>query len=110
MSPTENLPAFASADSVLDMQWAEIRAKHPDQWLVVEALEAHSEGGRRVPDRLAVVEICADGAVAFRRYRQLHHDHPAREFYFVHTQNAELEIEERPWIGVRLGDAAHASE
>ncbi|HEY7953940.1 MAG: hypothetical protein ACHQ17_03035 [Polyangia bacterium] len=92
------------------MRWSEVRSLHPDQWLVVEALEAHSEGGRRIPDRLAVVEVCIDGSAAFRRYRRLHQDHPARELYFVHTQNAELEIEERPWIGVRLGDAPRDSE
>lgn len=92
------------------MQWREVRDTYPDQWLVVEAVDAHSDGGKRIPDRLAVVEVCPDGAAAFRRYRELHRAHPMRELYFVHTQNVELEIEERPWIGVRLGDASHPSE
>lgn len=90
------------------MRWADVRTMHPDQWLVVEALEAHSEAGRRIPDRLAVVEVCPDGAAAFRRYRELHRRFPAREFIFVHTANEALNIEERSWIGIRFGDAANA--
>jgi hypothetical protein len=81
----------------------------PNQWLIIEALEAHSDAGRRILDRLAVVEVCDDGAMAFRRYRELHRQFPTREFLFVHTSNEELNIEERPWIGIRFGDADHAS-
>ena len=29
-------------------------------WLVIEALDARSEGGFRIVDRVAVVEVCAD--------------------------------------------------
>jgi hypothetical protein len=91
------------------MRWDQVRADHPDRWLVVEALEAHSDGHRRVLDRLAVVEVCADGAGAMRRYRALHAQHPERELYFVHTGNAELDIDERRWVGIRLSDAASTS-
>ena len=91
------------------MRWADVRALHPDRWLVIEALEAHSELQRRVLDRIVVVETCVDGAAALKRYRQLHHDHPERELYFVHTGNAELEIVERSWIGIRRNDAPHAA-
>jgi len=27
------------------MDWDEIKQAYPDQWIVIEALEAHSEGG-----------------------------------------------------------------
>ena len=30
------------------MRWDEIKEAYPDQWLILEALEAHSEGGLRV--------------------------------------------------------------
>ena len=90
------------------MQWSEIRASHPDQWLVIEALDAHSTGGRRVLDRIAVLDVCDDGAAAFARYRQLHRQHPHREIYFVHTANADLDIEERTWIGIRTSHAPDA--
>jgi len=54
------------------MQWSEIRAAYPDQWLVIEALEAHSENNRRIFDRIALVEACAEGRAAMKRYGQLH--------------------------------------
>jgi hypothetical protein len=76
------------------MQWAEVRAMLPNQWLIVEALEAHTDSGLRVPDRLSVIEQCPDGAAVMRRYRALHREFPMRELYFVHTSNDELEIEE----------------
>ena len=84
------------------MQWPDIRKAYPDQWLVIEALEAHTTPDRhRVLDRLAVVDHCLDGASAFQAYRHLHQQHPQREFYSVHTSKEELEIEERRWLGIR---------
>ena len=84
------------------MQWPEIRNAYPDQWLVIEALEAHTTPDQqRILDRLAVVDRCPDGAAAFQAYRSLHQQYPQREFYSVHTSNEELMIEERPWLGIR---------
>lgn len=74
---------------------------HPDQWLVVEALEAHSENDRRCFDRIAVIDACSDGRAAMKRYSELRREHPQREFCFVHTSKAELEFEERLWLGIR---------
>lgn len=91
------------------MIWEEIRARYPDEWLLVEALDAHSDGGRRILDNITVVEVCPDGAGAFGRYRQLHAAHADRELYFVHTGNAKLEIDERPWVGIRWDGAAGSS-
>lgn len=91
------------------MRWADIRASHPDQWLLIEALDARTEDHKRVIDHMAVVEVCPDGATALRRYRELHRDDPGREIYYVHTGNAELAIEERPWTGIRRNDAPHAA-
>ena len=91
------------------MRWSEVRNKWPGQWLIIEALEAHSEGNRRRLDRIAVVETCPDGRSAFQRYQALHRQHPQRELLFVHTQRPELEIEERRWLGVRFGDEAASS-
>ncbi len=83
------------------MQWTEIRAAHPDQWLVIEALEAHSESDHRIFDRVAVVEACTDGRAAMKRYGELRREYPQREFCFVHTSKARLEFEERLWLGIR---------
>jgi hypothetical protein len=83
-----------------------IRATYPAQWLVVEALTAHtSPDGQRAVERMAVLEQCGDGREALQRYRQLHQEYPLREFYFVHTSREELVIRERLWIGARRRDA-----
>jgi len=90
------------------MVWAEIRKAYPDQWLIIEAIEAHTEDDRRLLDRVAVVESCSDGTAAMQAYERLHREYPAREFYFVHTGREELDIRERRWIGIRRNDAAYA--
>jgi hypothetical protein len=90
------------------MRWSDIRKAYPDQWLVIEAIEAHTDRRRRIVDRIAIVDVCSDGATAFARYRALHRDHPERELYFAHTRNAELEITEERWFGIRRNDAAHS--
>ena len=88
------------------VKWPEVRATHTEQWLVIEALEAHSQNQQRILDRIAVIEVCADGSAAMQSYRRLHQQYPLREFYFVHTGREELEILERHWTGVRRNYAA----
>ena len=83
------------------MDWDEIKQAYPDQWIVIEALEAHSEGGLRVLDHVAVIATCPDGESAVDAYRKLHDEFPEREFYFIHTSRATLQIEERLWVGIR---------
>lgn len=84
------------------MLWSQVREAYPDQWLVVEALEAHTtDDSRRHIDRMAVLESCSDGRSAMQVYRCLHKEFPHRELYFVHTGREELEIEERRWLGIR---------
>ena len=86
-----------------NMKWFDIRASHPDQWLVIEAIAAHSLPTQfRVIDDAAVVQTCSDGSDAFARYRKLHQLHPDREFYFVHTSRHALKLPERVWAGVRV--------
>lgn len=83
------------------MQWSDIRRRYPHQWLLVEALLAHSESGRREVDELAVVDLFPDGESALRAYLRIHRDAPVRELYVVHSDREELEITERTWLGLR---------
>lgn len=93
------------------MLWAQVRQAYPNQWLIVEALEAQTMlVKRRRLGRLAVIESCPDGQTAFRRYRRLHQEYPAREFYFLHTSREVLDIQERQWLGIRRDDAGRAPE
>lgn len=92
------------------MLWPEIRKAYPRQWLIIEALEAHTESGnQRQLDDLAVVERCSDGSISMQRYRHLHQQYPHREFYFVHTSRAELTIIEEQWLGIRRSNAIMAA-
>ena len=89
------------------MLWSEIRAKYTDQWLLIEALEAHSSPDhRRHLDRIAVIEPCSDGRSAVESYQKYHRLYPQREFYYVHTSRKELDIREQQWAGIRYSHAS----
>ncbi len=83
------------------MNSSQVRVDYPDQWLVVEALEARTEDSQRRLDRIAVLGSCTDGKTAFRKYQHFHEDYPFGEFYFVHTAREKLDIRERHLIGAR---------
>ncbi len=84
------------------MLWPDVRKACPYQWLVIEALEAHTTpNNQRKLDRIAIIDTCSDGDAVVQRYRQLHQQYPSREFYFVHTAREELNIRERRWLGIR---------
>jgi len=91
------------------MRWEKVREAYPNQWLIIEAVKAHSEADRRILDEIAIVETCADGTAALQAYRQLRQAAPEREYYYVHTSRAELDIRERQWLGIRRGHAPVAS-
>lgn len=85
------------------MQWQDIRRQYPSQWLLVEAVDAHTEEDRRIVSDLAVLRTCQDAANAMDGYLELHRDQPERELYVLHTDRENLEIQERRWLGVRAG-------
>ena len=89
------------------MQWPEVRKAYPNEWLIIEALQAQTTPtNQRQLIKIAIVERCSDGKSAMQSYRRLHHQYPAREFYFVHTSRDELDIREQQWLGIRRGHAA----
>jgi hypothetical protein len=83
------------------MTWEEVRQRFPNEWLVVEAIEAESENAHRYIHRMAVVEICPDSPSVMASYRRLHLQFPDREFYFLHTSREQLTIRERFWVRLR---------
>ena len=88
------------------MQWVDIRNSYPDEWLVIEALQAHTTSDQcRKLDQIAIIEHCADGSTALQSYRRLHKEYPGREFYFVHTSREKLDIREQQWMGIRRSHA-----
>ena len=85
------------------MTWNEIRQHFPGQWLVVEVIEARSEGHERILDRIGVIDIFPDGSSVMKGYRELHRRYPDRELLFVHTDREILDITQRKWVGIRIG-------
>jgi hypothetical protein len=82
--------------------WQEVRDAFPQRWLLVEAVQAHSEADHRILDGLAVVEQYGeDAGAAMRGYLGLHKQFPQRELYVLHTSRESLDIEERRWLGIR---------
>jgi hypothetical protein len=67
----------------------------------VEALEAHSQSGKRILENLAVVDSFPDGTAAMKGYKQLHHRAPERELYVLHTDREDLDVDEVTWWGLR---------
>jgi hypothetical protein len=85
------------------VKWSEIRAHYPQQWLLAEAITAHSQAGKRIVDELAVIEILPDSVTAMSHYALLHRAMPERELYVLHTSREHLDITERTWLGIRAG-------
>jgi hypothetical protein len=83
------------------MQWNEIRAIYPHQWLLIEAIEAHTQASERILDRIAVVDTFPNSQTAMQSYLDLHRQSPERELYVLHTDREELNIQERYWLGIR---------
>ncbi len=83
------------------MIWKQIRQQYPDKWLLIEALEAHSNEGKRILEELTVVNPYDDSRTAIKAYQQWHRKFPGREFYVIHTDREKIEITERKWLGIR---------
>lgn len=91
------------------MQWSDIQRAYPDEWLIIEALEAETTPDhQRHLNRIAVVERCPNSTAALQSYQRLHRAYPLRELYYVHTSRPTLDIRERRWVGIRSSSAIHA--
>jgi len=84
------------------MIWEEVKKAYPNQWVIIEAIEAYTEEDKRIIAQMTVVNnFQDDNNKALLQYLQLHRKHRERELYVVHTSRPELDIIEQKWIGVR---------
>lgn len=83
------------------MRWQEVRQHYPQQWVLLESLQAHSDGAQRVLDQVAVINSYHTSSEAMQAYQQLHQLSPDREMYVLHTSQEQLQIRERRWVGIR---------
>jgi hypothetical protein len=66
------------------MHWTDLSVAYPAQWVVIEMLDG---------DRVAVVELCADGCAAKHRAWELRASHAGRTFCSVHTSYPKLDFD-----------------
>ncbi|AEF95228.1 hypothetical protein Desca_2396 [Desulfotomaculum nigrificans CO-1-SRB] len=84
------------------MLWEEVKKIYPNQWVIIEAMEAHTERNKRIIGQVTVVNnFHDDNNQALLQYLQLHRKYREREFYVVHISRPELDIIEQRWTRVR---------
>lgn len=83
------------------MKWQQIREHHPEQWLLIEAVKAHTEDDQRILEEISVIDEYTCSQDAMQAYRNLHLEDPEREMFVVHTSRSELDIKIRRWVGLR---------
>lgn len=73
------------------MKWQEVRELCPHRWVVVEAINAYTDGARRVTNELTLVGAFGDNfRDAWECYKA--NADGKRELYPVHTAREELNI------------------
>ncbi|WP_179952617.1 hypothetical protein [Cohnella abietis] len=77
------------------MKWNEVQNLYPNEWVVIEAIQAHSDEGLRLVDEMAIVQKFDDSFEAMKQCNELQRERPANEFYFFHTSRPRVEIRER---------------
>jgi hypothetical protein len=84
------------------MRWEDLKKAVPHQWVIIEAIDAYTEGNNRIIEDIQLVDVFGDDDIAAqRRYAQLHKARPMNEYYIVHTDRRKLDVEVRYWAGVR---------
>ena len=84
------------------MKWEDVKKSYVEQWVIVEAIIAHSEGEKRIIDDLTIVGAFGDdNSKALHQYVELHRTNKERELYVVHTSRPELDIKEKSCTYVR---------
>lgn len=84
------------------MHWEDLKKTTPNQWVIIEAIDAYTEGENRIIEDIQLVELFGEDNIgASRHYAHLHKAHPEKEYYVVHTSRPELNVKVRYWTGVR---------
>lgn len=84
------------------MKWQEVRQAFPEQWVLIEAVQAHTNKKNvRILDEISPLKQFTDSPDAMKAYQEIHRDNPYRELYVLHTSRKEPDIIEKKWVGVR---------
>ena len=74
------------------MTWQAIQQAYPHQWVLVEAIDAYTDGPRRVIEQLNYIGSYPDGKAAWKAYLENHRADRWREYYPLHTDRETLDI------------------
>lgn len=83
------------------MKWEAVRQNYPNKWMLIEAIDAYSENGKRIVNELSLLDSYDDSKNALGVYKELHNKEPQRELYVAHSSKETLDITERRWLGIR---------
>ena len=100
--PNVSYPIYTPFGNEADMRdpassytWEQVRQQHPNVWVLIEALDAYTDeahGKRIIPHMRFIQAFGDDSHPALEQYKQLHHAHPEREYFFYHTIRETLDI------------------
>lgn len=82
------------------MRWHEVQERFPNEWVVLEVINAHSENGYRYMEDVVMIDRFESSSEAMDRYADLRRDQPQREYCFFHTSRNHLVARERN-VGIR---------
>ena len=86
------------------MRWEDVKQAYPSQWVLIEAIDARTEGERRIIEEISVVDTFRDdNSKAMQRYVELHKQHKTREYYVVNTLRPSLDVTILKYLGLRQG-------
>lgn len=55
------------------MKWEKVKSLYKNQWVIIEAIEAHSKNSERILDEISVVDVTGDDSrKALEIYKKLH--------------------------------------
>ncbi|MCT8136984.1 hypothetical protein H1D32_04060 [Anaerobacillus sp. CMMVII] len=84
------------------MKWEEIRQAFPEQWILIEAVQAYTnENSERILEEVTPLKKFSNSPDAMKVYQELHRKNPNRELYVLHTNRKSPNIIEKNWVGVR---------
>lgn len=84
------------------MKWEEVCQAFPDQWVLIEAIQAYTnDESERILEEVAPLNKFSKSPEAMRAYQELHRENPSRELYVLHTSRKNPNIIEKQWVGVR---------
>jgi hypothetical protein len=81
------------------MIWQEMRELCPEQWVLIEAIEAYTEGDHRICQNLSLIGRFNTELEGWTEYSRLHKEYPKRELFVLHTRRTKLEVKIRYRFG-----------